>query len=168
MTTSITKRTQVARKIMTELRDWDKVNDTIYWRRAEAIWKLKHENLWKYVYGEDEGNWATFCTHELKVPVSTADQKAAVYEFFVRKHGFSFDAMAPYDSHLLYYVTRYAAEKPKKKIEELLEQSTTIGRSEFLAELRGDDCYHKHTHEEEEKKVVCDDCKRTLRKKAKK
>lgn len=152
---------------MKSLQELNKANDVVFWRRAEALSKLKTGNLWKFVYG-DEGTWAQFCSHELKMPVSSADQKVATYEFFVKKHAFSFKELVPYDTNTLYYIGRYMKDEKKTKVLERMEQSKDIGRDDIIKQLRGDDdCPHPHTHNENETKVVCDECNRVLAKKKK-
>lgn len=163
-TTSITKRAKVAREIITKLQQLDKVNAQIYWHRAAEIYKLKNNNLWKFVYGDDGGNWHTFCMNELKTPYPSADQKAAVYSFFVRKHGFTINQLQDYDTTALYYITMQKEDETKDEVKDWMQKSQNMLRKDFVAEIRGKDCGHEEVHIEQEKLQVCDKCDKVVMK----
>ncbi len=164
MSHSITKRTSEARSMMEMYKKLEKINETLYWRRGEAIYKLKKDNLWKFAYGEDGSTWGNFCFNELKMPLSTADQKIATYEFFIVKHKFTVKQLSEYNTISLYYISRYKSDETKKQLEGFMADSLVIPRKDFLDVLRGKDCAHHNTHEVDEKRVVCDGCSRVVRK----
>ena len=119
---------------MDKLQTLTEVHSQIYWHRAEQVYTLKNNNLWKFVYGEDDATWANFCFNELKMPLSSANQKAHAYEFFISKHGFTPKELADYDSYELSYIarTKNDGRSTKESIKGYMEDSRNMARKDFI------------------------------------
>ena len=163
-TASITKRAEIARAIMKELQQLDEVSAALYWTRAAKFARLKGSNLWKFAYGDDGGSWSNFCFNELNAPVSSVDQKVSSYMFFVKKHGYKPAELAQYDAYRLYYIAHKKPDASKATITEWMKKSLHMSRKDFILEVSGKSCDHEHVHVEEEKKQVCDACKKVVMK----
>ncbi len=126
---------------------------------------MKKDDLWKQAIGESSGTWGGFCAEVLKCPTVTADHRADNYEFYIMGHQFTEAEVAEYDAYALYYITIHGKNKRKEQIKELMETSLLLARRDFIDTLKGTDCEHQRTHEEEETFIVCEVCKKKLMRK---
>lgn len=166
MTSSITRRVEEARKYLGEYEKVEEVSTILYWQKAKFTYLLKKENLWKFAVGESTGTWGGFCAEILKCPLTTADHRAANWEFYVEKHQFEPEILANFDAYALYYISIYHKDSDRDTVEEVMASSKVLGRKDLIMELQGrEDCAHEP---EEEHILVCKKCHKKLKENGKK
>ena len=129
----LVEKARLAYKAVKSLEDF---NRGIYWHRAEALWKLKKDDLYQYVFGDDGLNsWKAFCQGANIVP-ATASEKVKNYEFYIVKLGFSIKELTGLDGGCLYYLHRKYPEMERKEVEGWIVKLKSLSRNDFMEEIR--------------------------------
>jgi hypothetical protein len=151
-----------AGKLFKEYTEAGLVGDSIFWTKARAIYTLKKDNLYKFVSGDKDQSWASFCS-ENGIAYSSADQKVKSWEFYILKHKFTPRELLGYDTALLYYISRLKATESKSEVIEWMDKSKLMGRGDFLQDIKGKvECMHEPEDVIEVTEKVCGKCGRKL------
>jgi len=156
---SLKEKTDKAQEIYSKFKALNSAKIDVYWRQAEMLYKLKKDNLYKFVFGDNEQTWASFLS-EIGVPNSSANQKISNWDFFINKHGMKIEDLKV-DTSSLYYITNGRKDSSKEDVEEAIHMAQTLSRGDFVQNIKGDaECSHGETIEASFYK--CKDCGRKL------
>lgn len=149
-----------AKNVLTIYQQADKDSFRVYWTKAKCLSLFRSEELWKLLF-DGEGTWGEFCD-QLRVPISSAQQKIAVWQFYIDKLKFTVEELLEKDTSCLYALARVQPDAPKATIKGFIDLISTVPRSEFLESLKGK-CPHSKTKEVKVVREVCLKCKRKVK-----
>ena len=157
---SLKEKGNKAQEIYKKLEELNVYKNNIYWKQAEFLYQLKKDNLYRFVFGEETQSWSSFLS-EIKIPLSSADQKVCNWDFFIKKHSLSPSNMQDIDTSCLYYITAYSKDKDTETIKEQVDCIKHMSRGDFIATIKGIDCLHDGEILED-KNFKCKKCGRKL------
>lgn len=144
MSKSLHKKAEQAKDIFNDVLLENLTRSASYWLLAEKLYKLKKGNLYKFVFGDSVTSWRAFLS-EANIPVSTADQRVRNYEYYIVNKGIDVQELIDLDVSCLYRLIGKleSEEATEQQVVEWLDRVRHLSRSDFLKELRGEDCIHE-------------------------
>ena len=157
---STEEKTLLAKSLFEELKQmWD-AKDMVNWYEGKMLYYFNKFRLYSYLYGEPTSQSAFYA--EVDIPISTAQFKAANYDFYVVKHGFTFKQLRDANTKKLNRAIQYCQTKTKEEMLEVIKDAKRreMGLRDFLINLGAPDlwCVHTKKHKESQEVEICDEC----------
>lgn len=130
--------------------------ESIY-RQGEYLYKLKKDKLYRYVFGDTDQSWNSFCA-EIGIPVSTVDYRVLLYERYVIDCGFKIEELVGHSTKKL--SRALPVIKNKRDANRVIALADSLSESDFLKEIG---LSKDHLHEPSNKDVkICKICKKIM------
>ncbi len=158
-------KSKLARELYEQFQDVRDARDKAIWIEARNLYYIDTFGLHNYLFGKDMTKTAFYA--EIDVPGATAAFKIALYDFYVIKHGFTFDELSRANTKKLHRAIPFVREAEPEKIKEIVElaEREKQSLSDFLISCGAKDqfCVHEDKEEITDKKVVCKHCHKELK-----
>lgn len=118
-----------ARKLFDAYRELESGAEMIWWEKAEVLYKLRFQKLYKFVFGTDEEeinkSFRSFCG-EIDIPPTTANYITDTYKKWVMELGYSKSEMVDYIHRKLYRASLPKYNITKKDSDEVLRRCLPV------------------------------------------
>src|SRR3990167_1888052 len=108
------EKVKLSRKLYEELKGLRDFKDKTNWIEGQILYLFEKFNLKDFLFGKALSKAAFYA--EIDVPVSTAQFKTDIYEFYVIKHGFKIEELLNANTKKLHRAIAFVRDWDKEKI----------------------------------------------------